>query len=264
MLLPFIQACNSGGLSETERYKYSILTFSANNMDKQADDVHTEFAKSFEENKHKVGPIKDKADSVKIRSIELADLCRKIFEKDTLGESSADLKTDFLEKLPLFRNYTQKCAENIKKDTAIYNLWKRTSDFSLVEFDKLYKLDWILMRGKIKSIDLMTIKLLYSQVDTESFKSNVVKIVVVPESRYVKSGDYYRAEIYPILYDSTKNFKYVIDKDTFTAEKGIGKYTAPPATQLGKFKKEGSLILQNPYTDGILSYPFTIEYEVVK
>jgi len=253
-----------GGLSDDERVQFRILKSSQNALIEMCESNHSEILKAFEENKRKVAPIKEKSDSLKLATKHLYELCDSLFVCDTTSGSQSELRAKLAADLAQYRADTKRWVEAHSCDTAARNLWLRASDFSKTDLNALERTDWLVLQNKIRAIEYLTEKNLLSCIPNDSFKFRSYKVLVLPESDIVRAGSYYRAKLLPIYYDSTKNFTFVIDNDTFVSENGFGKYSSPLADKPGKFKKKGLLFLPNPGGEDTLRYPFVIEYEVVK
>lgn len=71
------------------------LVKTAQNIDKKNDDIHSRFLAAYEENKGKVGPWKEKADDVKIKSKELVDYITSLQQKIVeIGDGSSAMYTE--------------------------------------------------------------------------------------------------------------------------------------------------------------------------
>ncbi len=257
-------ACSDKKLSEKDRSEISTLKNVNRTLLSLSEHIHTGILMAFEENRKQVSPIKEKTDSMKVATAELYTLCEEFFAADTGGvKAKADI-SELKRNIKCFSDMAKHSLSDADSSKSSYKLWKEAIDFSAVQLNELHKTDWLVLQNKIQSVEYLTCRYLHSKVKRGRFLFNNLKVIVVPETRRVKAGGYYRAEIFPISYDTTKTFTVIIDRDTIVSKNGVGTYLAPPAESLGLVRKQGLLLIENPSGYDLLKYPFDVEYEVVK
>ncbi len=130
------------------------------------------------------------------------------------------------------------------------------------------------LQSDVRNAEADIIQNLLSQIDASDTKVNKLEAIVLPKSSYVLRGNEYEARILLAAYDSLQKPQIFIGpyKKTETGYAMVGdpkplQYDAQgraiyrsSGTSVGNFTLQG--LLQMPGPDGIVSYPFTTEYQV--
>jgi len=102
-------------------------------------------------------------------------------------------------------------ALGVKQNWEMHNFYRTILAATVTILNKI--------KAEIYNAEFDVVNSIYSSVDAENFKFNVIKARVVPQSLFVFAGEEYKAEILVAAYDSTNNpkVKYIFGADTITA-----------------------------------------------
>jgi len=102
-------------------------------------------------------------------------------------------------------------ANGVKQNWEMHNFYRTILAATVTILNKI--------KAEIYNTEFDVVNSIYSSVNAEDFKFNVIKARVVPQSRFVFAGEEYKAEILVAAYDSTNNpkVKYIFGADTITA-----------------------------------------------
>lgn len=118
------------------------------------------------------------------------------------------------------------------------------------------------MQSDVRNAESDILNYLFSGIDEESFKFNLLMPAVIPRtSTMVVVGNPYEAEIFLAAVDTTQDPEILINNRPIEVKDGIGIFRTVP-NKAGHFKWGGIINYKAP--DGrILSYEFEEEYDVI-
>jgi gliding motility-associated protein GldM len=129
------------------------------------------------------------------------------------------------------------------------------------------------IKAEVQTAEFDIVSGLYEQITITDFKFDQVDAKIIPQTRYVRKGDKYEAEVLVAAYDSKQEPNVFVlpgadeltDNNINRAEKITGEDGSVkisfPATREGLQRYAGIIQIQDPSGD-ILSYPFADEYVV--
>ncbi len=120
-----------------------------------------------------------------------------------------------------------------------------------------------LIYNKILYFDNLVLEQFYTEAKLPQLKYNKFEVVFIPKRNEVKVGEFYEAEVFLSVIDTTLDFQVVIDNDTLQSEKGKVIYTKK-TDNLGKQKIKGYFLgkaFRNDYTS---RFKFESEYNVLQ
>ncbi len=132
------------------------------------------------------------------------------------------------------------------------------------------------LQNDVRNAEADIIQNLLSQIDASDTKVNKMEAIVMSKTSYVLQGNEYEARIILAAYDSLQKPQIFIGpyKKTATGYEMVGEGKPLPydaqgraiyrssGTSVGNFTLQG--LLQLPGPDGMMTYPFTSEYQVGK
>jgi len=158
-------------------------------------------------------------------------------------------------------------ADGAKQNWEMHNFYRTILAATVTILNKI--------KAEIYNAEFDVVNSIYSSVNAEDFKFNVIRARVVPQSRFVFAGEEYKAEILVAAYDSNNNpkVKYVFGADTITAANEGGAKTLEgsggvvwlniPAGGAGLQRYAGYIQVMDP-SGNPRNYYFSEEYIVGK
>lgn len=118
------------------------------------------------------------------------------------------------------------------------------------------------IQSDIRNAESDVLNYLYSGIDQESYKFNMLMAAVIPRtSTMVVEGNPYEAEIFLAAIDSTQDPEILVNNSRISVENGVGIWRTVP-TKSGHYKWGGIIRYKAP--DGrTLTYDFEDEYDVI-
>lgn len=112
----------------------------------------------------------------------------------------------------------------------------------------------------ILSAESDVLRYLVTSIDAESFKFNKLEALVIPESKYIITGDNLKARIMLAAVDTTQKPEIIANGRNVRYEGDFGVYTEP-ATKVGIYKLKGVINYITP-SGQTLPRTFEMDYEV--
>lgn len=115
-------------------------------------------------------------------------------------------------------------------------------------------------QANVLSTESDVIRYLYSSIDAESFKFNKLEALVIPDSRYILSGDKFKARIMLAAVDTTQRPQVLVNGREIAYKGDYCQYTET-ATRVGIHRFKGVINYVSP-SGSTLPRHFEMEYEV--
>lgn len=115
-------------------------------------------------------------------------------------------------------------------------------------------------QANVLSTESDVIRYLYSSIDAESFKFNKLEALVIPDSRYVLTGDRFKARILLAAVDTTQRPDVIVGGRSISYNGDYCLYTES-ATKVGIHRLKGVINYVSP-SGATLPREFSMEYEV--
>jgi len=218
------------------------------------------------ENPRRVFEIKKQVDSISNLQKAIETQCAQIIDELSKNENTkfrASTNSGKDQLFSLIENYEKLVSQNISADSTLFNQSKQLLDFSDYKPEKLTIPTTNLLLHRINVVTYYTLQYLYKKTKPQICLINKIEPVVIPQSKYVKRGQTYLAEIFITAIDTLIDAKVIIEEDTIPFCKGKALYTKA-CEQTGKYSIKGKLIYKTSPLDDEVRLPFETQYSVIK
>ncbi len=119
------------------------------------------------------------------------------------------------------------------------------------------------MQNDIRNIESDMLAYLFSQIDAGSWKFNKITAIVNAPASYVKVGEEFKADVFIAAYDTTVKPQIILSNGKeLPVENGKGIFQGSTGAA-GTYDIKGNILMKNPATGLIDSFPFESQYQVV-
>jgi len=222
-----------------------------------AREIMSEFHEAYTENPGKVQPWISEAKLIAERAENLTSFLDSATNTSSKTDSLTAFRTFISEHIRFYTDKFGKKNEGLfTAMTSIYPL-----DSKHLASQKTYSKQAVVLSKK------WILEHLFSNVNYGcGFRFNRISVETEPLGKTIRTGEYFRANIFLASTDTTKRYYYKIGNTEFYTDTstGFANYREKAPLQVGKVRREGIEFHKNPAGEDTLRYPFELEYEVVK